>query len=82
MRYDGGDGDGTWTWEPFWNERSALIDDYNDLARRWNKYLPVINGRAAVGRPLAASEAPAAAAVGAHRANAILQSPTAKRRRR
>ena len=49
---------GKWTWEPFWDERNELIDDYNDLVRSWNKYLPLINGRTQpVGRPLAASEA-------------------------
>ena len=48
---------GTWTWEPFWDEHDQLIADYNDLVRRWNKYLPKINGDLRnVGRPLAASE--------------------------
>jgi len=46
------------TWKPFWQEHNQLIDDYNDLVRRWNKYLPVINREPRnVGRPLAASEA-------------------------
>jgi hypothetical protein len=50
--------DGCWTWKPFWNEHNKLIDDYKDLVRRWNKYLPRINGEPRnVGRPLAASEA-------------------------
>jgi hypothetical protein len=49
---------GVWTWKPFWDARWKLVDDYNDLVRRWNKFLPVINGRTQpVGRPLAASEA-------------------------
>jgi hypothetical protein len=49
---------GGWTWEPFWKEHWQTIDDYNELVRKWNKYLPLINGQAQpVGRPLAASEA-------------------------
>jgi hypothetical protein len=48
---------GGWTWEPFWSEYKQLMDDYNNLVRRWNKYLPLINGRTQpVGRPLAADE--------------------------
>jgi Helix-turn-helix domain of resolvase len=43
---------------PFWDERNATIARLNDLVRRWNQALPLINGRAQpVGRPLAASEA-------------------------
>jgi hypothetical protein len=50
--------DGSWTWEPFWDEYNELINDYNDLVRRWNKYLPLINREPRnVGRPLAASKA-------------------------
>jgi hypothetical protein len=49
---------GKLTWQPFWDEHWKLIDDYNDLVRRWNKYLPLINHEPRnVGRPLAASEA-------------------------
>jgi FtsZ-binding cell division protein ZapB len=49
---------GTWTNGPFWDKHNALVGRFNDLVRRWNKYLPVINGRTQpVGRPLAASEA-------------------------
>ena len=45
-------------WGPFWEQHNGLIDDYNDLVRRWNKCLPRINGEPRnVGRPLAASEA-------------------------
>jgi hypothetical protein len=48
---------GGWTWEPFWDEHNALVETHNDLVRRWNKYVPVINDRTQpVGRPLAASE--------------------------
>jgi hypothetical protein len=47
---------GSWTWKPFWDEHNGLIDDYNDLVRRWNRFVPLIN-RQPVGRPLAASEA-------------------------
>jgi hypothetical protein len=50
--------DGAWTWEPFWEERLKMIDNYNALVRNWNKYVPLINGRTQpVGRPLAASDA-------------------------
>ena len=45
-----------WTWKPFWDERNDLLGKYNDLVRRWNKWVPLIN-RQNVGRPLAASEA-------------------------
>ena len=48
--------DGSWTWEPFWEEHEKLVDDYNDLVRRWNKQVPLINCQN-VGRPLGASEA-------------------------
>jgi hypothetical protein len=49
---------GTWTWAPFWQQRADLVADYNDLVRKWNRYLPLINGHGRpVGRPLAASEA-------------------------
>ena len=27
-----------WAWEPFWDEHNELIDEYNALVRRWNKY--------------------------------------------
>lgn len=46
--------DGKWTWEPFWDERDKLIDDYNKMVRDWNRHVvPPRN----VGRPLAASDA-------------------------
>jgi hypothetical protein len=58
---------GGWTWEPFWDERNKIIDDYNDLAHRWNKYLHLINGRRQpVGRPLGASEAQVATVLKLH----------------
>src|SRR5438046_8020082 len=47
---------GSWTWGPFWADHNAVIEEYNDLVRRWNKYVPLIN-RQDVGRPLAASDA-------------------------
>jgi len=60
--------DGKWTWEPFWDEHSKLIDDYNALVRDWNKYLPIINGMPQpVGRPLAASEAQRAEVLKLHK---------------
>jgi len=49
--------DGSYTWEPFWDKHNKLIDDYNNLVRRWTKYVPFLNTRKRnVGRPLAASE--------------------------
>jgi hypothetical protein len=49
---------GGWTWEPFWEEHNKLVEDYNELVRLWNRYLPRINREPRnVGRPLAASEA-------------------------
>ena len=63
-----------WTWEPFWDEHKQLIDDYNDLVRQWNKYLPVINGRTQpVGRPLAASAAQQATVRKLHKAGKSLR---------
>jgi hypothetical protein len=56
--------DGAWTWEPFWDEHWQNIDDYDNLVRLWNKYLPLISGRMQpVGRALAASEAQVAEAL-------------------
>jgi hypothetical protein len=56
---------GAWTWAPFWEKQEEIIDDYNELVRRWNKYLPRINGDPRpVGRPLAASEAQCATVLG------------------
>jgi hypothetical protein len=60
--------DGMWTWEPFWKEHNELVDDYNDLVRRWNKFLPLINREPRnVGRPLAASEAQCAEVLKLHK---------------
>jgi chromosome segregation ATPase len=59
---------GAWTWGPFWDQWShdnddhnKLLHDYNALVRKWNSYVPVINGanekhHRPVGRPLAAEE--------------------------
>ena len=41
---------GGWTWSPFWEEHNQLIQDYNDLVRYWNKYLPRINGEPRSGK--------------------------------
>lgn len=54
-----GDGHGGWTWKPFLEEYEKLISDHNDLARQWNRAVPLLNQNP-VGRPLAASEAQAA----------------------
>ncbi len=59
---------GQWTWEPFWDERSNLIDDYNALVKRWNKAVPILNASLQdVGRPLAASDAQVAAVTKLHK---------------
>jgi len=59
---------GGWTWKPFWDTWSAQLADHNELIRRWNKYLPLINGRTQpVGRPLAASEAQQAEVIKLHK---------------
>ena len=47
---------GKWTWAPFKQHYFDLIDEYNDLVRRWNKLVPLVHPQN-VGRPLAASEA-------------------------
>jgi hypothetical protein len=48
--------DGKWTNAPWWDEHNELVDNYNDLVRRWNRYLHLIRQQP-VGRPLGASEA-------------------------
>jgi hypothetical protein len=66
--------DGSWTWQPFWDEHNKLIDDYNDLVSDWNKYLPRINGEPRnVGRPLAASEAQRKEVLGRHQTGESLR---------
>jgi hypothetical protein len=66
--------DGAWTWAPFWKEHDELIDDYNDLVRRWNAALPRINGEPRnVGRPLAASEAQCATVMRLHKRGVSLR---------
>lgn len=66
--------DGRWTWEPFWEEHWKMIDDYNELARLWNKHLPLINGRTQpIGRPVAASEAQQVAVLKLRRAGRSLR---------
>jgi DNA repair exonuclease SbcCD ATPase subunit len=65
---------GNWTWKPFWEEHDKTIDAHNDLVRKWNKYLPVINGRTQpVGRPLGASEAQVRAVLKLHKAGRSLR---------
>ena len=60
--------DGAWTWQPWWDEHNELVDNYNDLVRRWNRHLPLINGRTQpVGRPLLASEAQVAEVLKLHK---------------
>lgn len=65
---------GTWAWAPFWDEHNGLLNDYNDLVRRWNKNLPRINGEPRnVGRPLAASETQCAAVLKLHKSGVSLR---------
>jgi hypothetical protein len=45
-----------WTWKPFWRDYEGLFNKYNDLVRRWNRAVPLLNQNP-VGRPLLASEA-------------------------
>jgi hypothetical protein len=45
-----------WTWAPFWRGYDELLTAHNDLVRRWNRVVPMLNQNP-VGRPLAASEA-------------------------
>jgi transposase len=50
--------EGGWTWKPFWEERDKIIQDYNKLVQKWNRFVPLINGKQKnIGRPLEASEA-------------------------
>src|SRR5215470_9577310 len=46
---------GSWSWKPFWEEHSKIVNEHNALIDRWNRFVPLIN-RQPVGRPLAASE--------------------------
>src|SRR5689334_19158131 len=32
-----------WSWMPFWDEHNKLVEDWNHLVRRWNKYVPMLN---------------------------------------
>jgi hypothetical protein len=50
--------DGRWTWEPFWNENWSLVDKYNDLVKRWNRVVPILQGERARCRPSAGGPAP------------------------
>jgi len=59
--------DGAWTWDPFWDKHNQLIDQYNDLVKRWNRNLTAFNdNQRDVGRPLAASEAQVAEVIELH----------------
>jgi Helix-turn-helix domain of resolvase len=52
--------EGGWSWGPFWEKHNKLIDAYQDLVQKFNKYVHLFNSRLHgqnVGRPLAASEA-------------------------
>jgi hypothetical protein len=65
---------GKWTWKSFWQERDKLVQDYNDLVRQWNKYLPRINGYGQpVGRPLQASKTQCEQVLKLHKAGCSLR---------
>lgn len=64
--------DGGWTWNPFISKHNKLVDDYNDLVRRWNKVVPLMRQQN-VGRPLAASEAQRAQVLKLHKAGKSLR---------
>ena len=65
---------GQWTWEPFWKENWELVDEYNDLVKRWNRAVPISNaGSQDVGRPLAASDARIAVVLRLHKAGKSLR---------
>jgi hypothetical protein len=60
--------DDGWSWKPFWDEHWKLVVDWNDLVKRWNKIVPILNaGSQDVGRPLAASEAQVANVMRLHK---------------
>jgi hypothetical protein len=66
--------DGAWTWGPFWDEHNKLVEDYNDLVKRWNRNIPIINaGLMDVGRPLAASGAQVRTVTKLHKAGKSLR---------
>ena len=66
--------DNCWTWQPFWDEHDNLVDKHNDLVKRWNRIVPIVNaGSRDVGRPLAASDAQVAAVLKLHKAGKSLR---------
>lgn len=59
--------DDGWSWKPFWDKHWMLVGDWNDLVKRWNKAVPILDaGMQDVGRPLAASEAQVATVLKLH----------------
>lgn len=50
---------GDWTNGPYIQRNNQLLDDYNKLVDKWNRYVPLINGNGGnpVGRPLGAAPA-------------------------
>jgi hypothetical protein len=66
--------DGKWTNAASIAEHDKLVDQWNELVREWNAYLPIINGAPRnVGRPLAASEAQRAEVLRLHKAGRSLR---------
>lgn len=61
------DDDSGWTNAPFLASYHGLVDRYNDLRKRWNKAVPILNaGMKDIGRPLAASEAQIVEVISSH----------------
>jgi hypothetical protein len=75
MELTGSDGDSDiWTWKPFWDDHDRLVDKYNDLVKRWNRAVPVINAETQnVGRPLAADEDEVAIVLSLHKRGSSLR---------
>ena len=60
--------DDGWTWQPFWDEHWKLVDDWNNLVKRWNRVVPIINASVQdIGRPLAASDTQIATVLKLHK---------------
>ena len=57
-----------YSWKPFWDEHWKTIDDWNDLVKRWNRVVPIINASVQdIGRPLAASDTQIATVLKLHK---------------
>lgn len=66
--------DDGWSWQPFLADHDALFDRYNDLVKRWNRAVPILNEAVRdVGRPLAADEEDVANVLKLHKAGRSLR---------